>query len=317
MTKRRWLWILLFILAVTILGILATGLNVVVVRDYQKLLDLARTHSQQLPQTRIPWLTVVLGTSGFLAAIAALVVFFFRLLQEMRLNQLQSEFLAAVSHELKTPIATMELSSSLLKEATQPEEIASLWDSHDEELKRLKFEVETLLEAARWDSHAVSTRRTSIRMENWIQESFERWKKILGPSAVLIREGEPFDFEARVDLRLLSLIADNLMDNARKFSRDQTAVKITTHLIAPHSIWGSSRWRMEIQDQGWGFDPSDSGKIFKRFFRSRNKAPQAVAGTGLGLYLAASACRAMGLKITGRSSGTGQGATFTLEGKRR
>jgi two-component system, OmpR family, sensor histidine kinase SenX3 len=320
MMKRRWVWIVLFIVMVLGLVLVATGWNLVLVRDYERLFELARTRSQY-PPSKVPWLTLALGTSGFIAAIAGIVLFFFRLLQEMRLNQVQSEFLAAVTHELKTPIATLELSSSLLQDAqysaSNPEEIASLWKSHDEELKRLKFEVETLLEAARWESHAVSTKRTTIQLEDWIQTSMERWKKILGPSATLERDGEALNFTASVDLRLLGLIVDNVMDNARKFSRDKPHVKLTTHLLPPKSLLGSARWSLEIQDRGWGFDPVDSDKIFRRFFRSRSRAPYAIAGTGLGLYLAASASRMMGLSIRGTSEGTGRGATFTLEGKRR
>src|SRR5205085_12355532 len=67
------------------------------------------------------------------------------LLNEMRLNHLQAEFLAAVSHELKTPLASLELASSLLRAGNiEAAEAERLWDSHAAELKRLKEEVETL-----------------------------------------------------------------------------------------------------------------------------------------------------------------------------
>src|SRR4051812_30439006 len=113
--KHRWVWITLFVLGVLLLATLATGWNVVLVHDYQRMLELARQVSRD-EGYQAPWLPVILGSLGFAAAVAGLILFFFRLLKEMRLNQLQTEFLATVSHELKTPIATLELTSSLLRE---------------------------------------------------------------------------------------------------------------------------------------------------------------------------------------------------------
>ena len=121
--KRRWLWMALFIWVVILLGILAAGWNFVLVQDYRQIMELARAiarpgqdrRGMQI-DTRPPWPAVVFGTLGFLAAVGVMAGIFVRLLNEMRLNQLQAEFLAAVSHELKTPLASLELTSSLLRE---------------------------------------------------------------------------------------------------------------------------------------------------------------------------------------------------------
>src|SRR5581483_3965232 len=143
--KRRWLWVILFVWVMLLLAILATGWNVVLVQDYRRLMEVARSVSRagvSAPvSTTPPWASVVLGTLGFLAALGIMAGFFVRLLNEMRLNQLQAEFLAAVSHELKTPLASLELTSTLLREkSADPAEEGRLWESHDAELKRLKEE---------------------------------------------------------------------------------------------------------------------------------------------------------------------------------
>jgi len=319
--KRRRLWVALFISVALLLGALATGWNVVLVRDYQNILNLARNLS--IPDELSAYSTslilkMILGTLGFIATLGLTISLFVKLLHEMRLNQLQSEFLATVSHELKTPIATMELSSSLIRtgEITETER-DRLWTSHQEELRRLREEVEALLEAARWQSKPLINKRTAIHLDTWIQQSFEQWKTLLGPKAVLEREGEPLNSEALVDLRTLNLISSNLLTNAKKFSRGTPHVIIRTNRVPAKRLFSRPRWQVQFEDRGWGFDPADSKRIFHRFFRSRSHAPYAIPGTGLGLYLAHEGSRAMGLLLTGDSPGTERGAVFTLEGPER
>jgi two-component system phosphate regulon sensor histidine kinase PhoR len=309
--KHLWIWVVLFILVMLVLGTLATGWNVVLVQHYHQILKTGAT-------AQWPWIALTLGTLGFAGALSGLVLFFIRLLKEMRLNQLQSEFLAAVSHELRTPIATMELSSSLLQAGgISEEESRRLWASHDNELKRLKEEVDTLLEAARLQSSALMPRKSAVLLESWLNDSFVRWGQILGPGARLQREGEPLACQAWLDKRMLSLITDNLLDNARKFSRERPDVVVRSRRLPAERAGKPGRWQIQIQDQGWGFDPADSEKIFKRFVRARTDAPYSIPGTGLGLYIAAAASRAMGIRLRGESAGAGQGAVFTLEGPER
>jgi signal transduction histidine kinase len=136
----------------------------------------------------------------------------------------------------------------------------------------------------------------------------ERWKRILGPEALLTREGAPLLIQAKLDPKTLNLITDNLVDNARKFARGTPKLTVRTRRV-------SRRWQIEFQDEGWGFPPTDSRRIFSRFFRARTEAPYSIPGTGLGLYLANSASRALGLTLRGESAGTGQGARFVLEGR--
>ena len=306
--KHRLLWFLLFGIGTLILGSLLLGWNVLLIHNYHKMAMLARTFSHPL-EAEQPWTSVTLGNLGLLAALAIIVLFFVKLLKEMKLNQQQAEFLASISHELKTPIAAIELSSSLLQagDLSLAEE-QSLWKTHDEETSRLREEVETLLEAARWEANHGALRDATIQLETWLGSSLERWRGRLGPQAQIERRGVPLDSKLTVDLRTLNLITDNIVDNARKYSRGRPQLTIET-------IRENGRWKIQFVDRGLGFDPSDSKKIFRRFFRGKNYSNEAIPGTGLGLYLAESAARAMGLQLKGESAGAGHGATFTLEGR--
>ncbi len=314
-SKRKWIWIVLFVFVVVLLTLLATSWNVVIVRDYQRVAELARSFRLSGVEPPAPWINLVLGTLGFAITLGGLILFFVRLLQEMRLNQLQSEFLATVSHALKTPIATMELSASLIRPGDLPiEESEKLWTSFFSDLSRLKEEVNTLLEATRWQTTQVKLHRVPIRLEEWVQDSMSHWKTILGPEARLERSGTPLIYEVLLDPKILALIADNLLDNARKFSRATPQVVIETRSFETEGFWKKRRWQIRVTDNGWGFDPNDAKRLFHRFFRARSEAPYAIPGTGLGLYLASSAGRALGLRLSAMSEGFGHGATFQIEG---
>ena len=303
-TKHRWVWVVIFIAAVLLLGTLATGWNVVLIERMREV------ELRPVPQPK-SWLGIILGTLGFVGLLGGMILFFVRLLQEMKLNQLQSEFIAAVSHELKTPIATLELSSSLIREAElTEEEKKKLWASHDAELSRLKDQVEALLEAAQWQSNVMEARTHVIVLEEWVEESLERWRHILGPGATLERAGDPLPCRISVDVRMLNRIVDNLIDNARKFARGTPEVTIRTEMDGEF-------WRLKVLDRGWGFDPADADRIMKRFVRGKSDAPYSIPGTGLGLYLATVACKAMGIHLRAESAGHGRGAQFSLEGPHR
>lgn len=292
MTQRRWFWLILFILAVGLLAVLATRFNVaLLLADRRALLE------------------PILGTVGFLVVLASFIILFVRLTQEMRLNQLQSEFLAAVTHELKTPIATLELSSSLLRQPDlHPTERESLWKAHAVELARLRAEVEALLEAARWDAKAVRSNRTEVDLEKWLNERLGAWKETLGAGALLVREGDALPAKILADPKMLDLIAINLVENAKKFALGKPSLVLRTE-------YRGKSWRIAFVDAGLGFDPSEAKKIFRRFYRAKHSASYSIAGTGLGLYLARAAGKRSGISIGAASGGHGRGATFSLAGK--
>ncbi len=175
--KHRWLWGILFTSVAILLSALATGWNVVLMRDYQHILQLAKSLSSSNELSYFPShliVKMILGTLGFVATLTLTILIFIKLLKEMRLNQQQSEFLATVSHELKTPIAAMELSSSLLRTSgLSHSETQRLWSSHQVELNRLKEEVDALLEAARWQVKPKLYPMAPFLLEEGIQESME------------------------------------------------------------------------------------------------------------------------------------------------
>jgi signal transduction histidine kinase len=312
MTRRRWLWITFSIILAVLLGTLATTYNVVVVQDYRKMVEYARqSRLFDLSATPTPpmW-KVTFGTAGFVVALLGVIVFMFKVLKEMKVNQLQSEFIAHVSHELKTPIATLELTGGLLRsdESGESVERRRLWHSHDEELGRLKRQVEDLLEAARWQAGPPKRAPKPIHLGDWVRESSSRWRELLGSDSELVIEGDSLDLTIPADEQKMELIFSNLMDNARKFANEQARVRISADRQG-------RQWTISVADQGRGFPTKEARRIFQRFHRAPHGAPFAISGSGLGLYLCDTVARSMGWRIRATSAGLGHGATFTISGK--
>jgi signal transduction histidine kinase len=304
MKKRLWLWVTLFILGTGLVATLATSWNFVLVE-----------HAFEQKFARVPWLGVILGTLGFAAILGVTILFFLRLLKEMRLNQMQIDFLAKVSHELRTPIATLELSSSLLKAGNlSDEQRTRLWASHEADLARLKREVESLLDAARWQSGARPLSFRPVVLEDWLREAEAQWREVLGAGGTVERIGKFPRKSVRIDPEMFKLITDNLVDNARKYAMGAPRLEIHVADIPPRRKGLSGSWRIEFRDHGWGFESRGSRRIFRRFVRGTTSAPYAIPGTGLGLFLAKLACRAQGIRLSAHSDGPRKGASFTLEG---
>ncbi len=300
MEKHKWFWVMLFIFAVVLLAGLATSWNVAFVRN-PKFKD-------------IPWGILVLGSLGFIAVVVSTVMFFVRLLMEMRLNQLQSEFLAKISHELKSPITSLELTASMLRtDAKRHTEHDELWRIFDSELKRLNTEVNLILETSRWEAQPYKPALTKINLNEWVNNATSRWSAILGTGAAIEINNNLGNCHALIDTKLLDLISDNLVDNARKFSLDKPSLVIHANLSNKPN--GDGLWSITFKDCGWGFEPKNKNKIFKRFYRAETGAPRAIAGTGLGLYLASQASKRMGVRLTAKSDGLGKGALFVMQGK--
>jgi signal transduction histidine kinase len=301
---RKGLWIGLFIVVLTIAGVMATSYNFEIVQNVK--ID-------------VPWTKIVLGSLGFITIIGALLLFFMRLLREMRVSQIQADFLDRISHELRTPLATISLVSDLLRDpSTSPEEAKKLWKSHESELARLKSDVELLLQAGHLRESKLRINTEPVQLEKWLSEQWSGFSELLGANADFKKTGSLNAGWVSLDLNLFELIFRNLLDNERKFSIERPKVEIKCSTFKSGFLIRKNNWRIEIVDQGLGFEPESRGDLFKRFSRipliNTELKPTSVPGTGLGLYLSASASRAMGITLQGRSLGEGKGAEFILEG---
>lgn len=294
---KKGFWIFLFILGLAVIGMMATSYNFEIIGHAEQNYLAAK---------------IIFGAIGFIGILGAMILIFIRLLREMKVSQIQAEFLDRISHELRTPLSTLTLVTDLIKSGTvTQEESEQLWKAHELELNRLKNDVELLLQAARMREAKLRPTLITVDLDQWMNEKWESFKLILGPNAQIERVGESFPLTLEADPTLLELIFRNLFDNARKFSETIPVVQVKSEVYTSGIIFKKRKWRVSVIDHGLGFAPEYRSLLFKQFSRIR---PHVVPGTGLGLYLSAVASKAMGFTLSGESRGVGKGAQFILEG---
>ena len=253
-------------------------------------------------------LLFVLGSLFFLFVFAGLVWLCVKLVLEMRLSQTQRAFLDAVTHELKTPLASFRLGLETLdRHQLEPGQRDKFLGRMGEDLDRLEYTVTQVLAAAR----AEETRPArgdwgfvdlqSLLAEN-VSELLERHD--LGPDSV--RVDKTRDLRVRGDAAELGVVFRNLLENAVKYSEDPIRIRVGIEEV------GDGRVRIEISDQGIGIPKQELGRIFNRFYRASRDVQRQVSGLGLGLFVVRALLRKHGGRIVALSEGAGRGSRFVV-----
>jgi signal transduction histidine kinase len=252
---------------------------------------------------------LVLGVIFFGLIIAGLLVNTVFLVREIRRNEQQDSFLNAVTHELKTPIASIRLYLETLE--SRPLDEAQRRDFYRimlEDTDRLLGTVEQVLKAGQ-------VRQGSVR-QNWQEVDFAlvvrdllelaRLRQHLPPEALHFGTEPPSGITVIGNAGELRTAVFNLFDNAIKYSGEKK--DIVVDILTPNIDTVSLR----IRDHGIGISRKELKRIFKRFYRSPNPMTGRVKGTGLGLFIVRAVARRHGGDVYAESEGEGRGSTFTF-----
>ncbi len=197
-----------------------------------------------------------------------------------QLEQLKSNFLSLVSHDLKTPIARIQGNAELLlsNPSVQEGKDAKLVQAIINTAENLGQHVETILDLARIESAEIPLHRTSKDINATILEVIESRKALALEKQIEIRTSlEPL-FAFKFDIRLMRRVLANLVENAIKYSPEGSIIELRS---SEEQDW----IRVSVVDQGNGIAPEEQERIFTKFYRGSDPATQKEKGTGLGLYL--------------------------------
>jgi signal transduction histidine kinase len=256
---------------------------------------------------------MILGIVSFAILVAGVVLNTVFLVREVRRNERQDSFLNAVTHELKTPIASIRLYLDTLQRRAVPEEQRKQFYSiMHADSDRLLATVESVLKAGELGQRQRQQNRVILELAPLVEEciAVTLARHHLAPDCILL---EPVSGAVRLrvsgiaeDLRTAIL---NVLDNAVKYSPPGlTALNIRCKL----SITDYTFVSLAITDRGLGIPETELKRIFKRFYRIPGRYAVKIKGTGLGLFLVRAIARQHGGRISAASPGAHQGSTFTL-----
>ncbi|MCG6949088.1 MAG: HAMP domain-containing histidine kinase [Acidobacteria bacterium] len=199
--------------------------------------------------------------------------------REVELERQHRNFLSAVTHELKSPLATMRLVlETVISGRADPETGAKFLGNALVDVERLENLVEKILEATRFGEGSTPIRRQEEDLSRLIEDSIEDFKRrALAEGAHLRTEISP-GIHADLDAEAMTIVVSNLLENAVNYGGDPPTVEIDLS-------FDGSRAVLEVSDNGTGISKDDLPSVFRRFFRGGDEMTRTTKGTGLGLYL--------------------------------
>jgi signal transduction histidine kinase len=252
---------------------------------------------------------MVLGIIFFAIIIAGFVIYTIFLVREIRRSEQQDSFLNAVTHELKTPIASIKLYLETLQSRSVTEEQKKeFYSTMLADADRLHYTVDQVLKAGQVGHHSGAL--VSVDMVALVGECVDLARSRHHLSA------EQLQFEAPSYSQNLSVLGtaddlvtavSNLIDNAVKYSHRDIQIKV--EVVAN----GGDHVQVRVRDQGVGIPHNQLKLIFQRFYRVPIRAVREVKGTGLGLFIVRSIAKRHGGRVFAESPGENMGSTFTLE----
>jgi signal transduction histidine kinase len=254
---------------------------------------------------------LVLGLLVFPLIITGVVLNTIFLVREIRRNEQHDAFINAVTHELKTPVASIRLYLQTLQtrdiETTKRQEFYQVMV---EDTDRLLGTIEQLLRAGSVGARLRHARRAPVDLSAMVRDclALARTRHHLPEHALTYSEALTGSTPHVLgDEDELKAVVSNLVDNAIKYSGPK--VQVAVELEQPEA----SKATLRVRDQGVGISSAELKRIFKRFYRIPGAVATRVKGTGLGLFIVRSVIARHGGKVFAESEGPGRGSTFVVQ----
>lgn len=255
-------------------------------------------------QNAVPFILGLILLIG-LSVITALI--FRNLNVQLRMTKLYDNFIGNVTHELKSPLASIQLHLETLKERdVPPEKRKEFIEMMTKDTDRLQRLINSILEISAHEKKRIvfsyNVHRADLVVKKLFEESFEKFR--VKEENYNISGETPCEIVAGRDA--LKIVFDNLTDNAVKYSIEP--VKININLSC-----NTGKFIIDFMDNGIGIPAEERKKIFKKFYRIYDKEIPNVKGTGLGLYWVKEIINSHGGTISISDNKTGKGTTFRIE----
>jgi len=254
------------------------------------------------------WSALAVGTLAFSLMIVGFSIYLVLTIKEVKLNQRQANFLDSVTHELKSPIASLKLYLETLSMREMEEaKRRHFYDVMENELDRLDGLINQLLEVGRLDAIGHESEEERILLDELIRDcatSAAVHQKV-NLDSVFSFELEPLRIQSR--RLVLEMIFRNLLDNAIKYGG--TPPQVYVRLFRDEK----NRVIARITDRGDGISADQRNKIFRIFYRGGNELERRTKGTGLGLYIVRTLVYLLKGRVSVQSGEDERGTVFEIQ----
>jgi two-component system, OmpR family, sensor histidine kinase SenX3 len=257
------------------------------------------------------WRTGILlffGVLLVLMIIGGVVLNTIFLVREIRRNEQHDAFINAVTHELKTPVASIRLYLETLQTRSVDENKRSeFYRVMLEDSDRLLATIEQVLRTGRIGHATRLVTSTPIDLRKLVEECLTRARTLhnLRPESLQYQPGPSLEVQGDPDEVRAAI--SNLIDNAVKYSGSNINITVETARIDARYV------AVRVRDRGVGIPKAELKRIFKRFYRVPGPLAARLKGTGLGLYIVRSVAKRHGGRTWAESEGPGRGSTFVLQ----
>ncbi|OGU17616.1 MAG: two-component sensor histidine kinase [Geobacteraceae bacterium GWC2_53_11] len=267
--------------------------------------ELAEKYRPELLGQGANWPVMVEGLVMMVLILIGVYVIFVYWNRQSNLYLQQRNIIAQVTHELKSPLASIQLHLETIRLRKPSEErLDSFVTTMLADTDRLHYLINNLLMAARLEQRRKQTERRLTDLTQLVSEHVERERALLPQGGSITLEAAP-GLKAVVDPEEMSMVVRNLFENAVLYSPQSPEITVR--------LEKSGTWLLlSVQDQGRGLERKELKKVFDRFYRAQPPGDN-VRGTGLGLYIVESVIKGLGGTVGVTSDGPGKGCTFTLK----
>jgi signal transduction histidine kinase len=252
------------------------------------------------------WLPLLVGALLLTLILVGVTVIFIYYMKQRRLNQMQRAFVSNVTHELKSPVASIQLAleTMALRDLSldrRREFVAMMLD----DTERLSTLIDRILGAARLEKRRGRYRLEPVSMRHFLEEALEEDRHLYEKDGreIILETGR--DARVAIDRAAMRVVLANLLENAARYSPKNSKIRIRLHRDLRSC-------RLDVIDSGTGIRGKDLKNIFKMFWRGTEEEASRVRGTGLGLYIVRNIVKDHRGKVWASSPGIGRGATFSV-----
>ena len=247
--------------------------------------------------------------SFFLLALGVCIGVIARALRaEAKVMQEQDNFLALVSHQFKTPLASLQLSlETMAMRPLSPEQSRTLIDRMLSDLARMEAMVTQILESVRLERGRVDLRREPLELGGAVARVVAQFEERAAKDRITISADIARGLYVLTDPLALDVVVRNLLENAMAAVTPVGGGSIM--FVARRT---DDEVELSVRDSGVGFRPADGARLFEKFTRLHPGGGSSYYGTGLGLFIVRRLMQLAGGRVSAHSEGVGQGAQFVL-----